>query len=297
MTPGIKYILLATFFFALMNVGVKYLDHIPSHEIVLFRALVTLIMGYILIRKNRLNPWGNNKKYLLLRGLTGTTALVMYFYTLQHMPLASAVTIQFMSPIFTIIISGIFLKERATSVQWLFFLLAFAGVVMVKGFDARVTVPELFIGITAAVFSGLAYNFIRKLKDYDHPLVVVFYFPLVTVPIVGVYTIFHWVTPVGWDWLILIMIGLVVTAAQIFLTKAYHADRASNISIYNYLGIIYAILIGLTFFDETISFLGYAGFALIIIGVGMSNHFRAPVAAQSESVRPLSKSSAQIDKK
>jgi len=258
-----------------MNVGVKYLDHIPSHEIVLFRAAVTLVMGYILIRRAGLNPWGNNKKYLLLRGLTGTTALVMYFYTLQHMPLASAVTIQFLSPIFTIIISSLFLKERATPIQWLFFLIAFAGVVMVKGFDARVTVPELIIGITAAVFSGMAYNFIRKLKDYDHALVVVFYFPLVTVPIVGSYTIFHWVTPIGWDWLILILIGLVVTAAQIYLTKAYQAERASNISIYNYLGTVYAIIIGLTFFDETISLSGYAGFVLIIIGVAMSNHFRA----------------------
>jgi len=283
-TPGIKYILLATFFFALMNVGVKYLNHIPSHEIVLFRALVTLILGYILIRRAGLNPWGNNKKYLLLRGLTGTTALVMYFYTLQHMPLASAVTIQFMSPIFTGIISGIFLKERATASQWLFFLSAFAGVIMVKGFDARVTVPELMIGITAAVFSGLAYNFIRKLKDFDHALVVVFYFPLVTVPIVGSYTIFHWVTPIGWDWLILVLIGLAVTAAQIYLTKAYHADRASNISIYNYLGIAYAILIGLTLFDETISLLGYAGFALIIIGVGISNHFRSKDLSSGESV-------------
>jgi len=273
-TPGVKYILLSSFFFALMNVGVKYLSHIPSHEIVLVRALVTLILGYILIRKNNLKPWGNNKKYLLLRGLTGTAALVMYFYTLQHMPLASAVTIQFMSPIFTIIISGIFLKERATPLQWLFFLVAFGGVVMVKGFDPRVTVPELLIGITAAVFSAMAYNFIRKLKDFDHPLVVVFYFPLVTVPLVGSYSVFHWVAPQAWEWLILILIGLAVTAAQIFMTRAYQSDRASNISIFNYLGTVYAIVIGLTLFDETISLLGYAGFVLIIIGVVLSNHFR-----------------------
>lgn len=275
LTPGIKYIMISTFFFALMNIGVKYLDRIPAHEIVLFRAFITLIIGYVMIKQRGLNPWGNNKKYLLLRGITGTIALVCFFYTVQTMPLASAVTIQYLSPIFTIIISAIFLKESARGIQWLFFIIAFAGVIMVKGFDTRVTIPELSVGITSAIGAALAYNFVRKLKDYDHPLVVVFYFPLVTFPIVGIYTIFHWVTPISYEYIILFLVGLATTVAQIYLTKAFQADRASNIGIFNYLGTIYAIIIGFFIFGETISPLGYAGFALIIIGVVMAQRFRA----------------------
>nr|MBN2276626.1 DMT family transporter [candidate division Zixibacteria bacterium] len=266
--------LLSTIFFAIMNIGVKYLDRIPAHEIVLFRALITLVVGYFMIIGKKLNPWGNNKKYLLLRGLTGTIALICYFYTLQHMPLASAVTIQYLSPLFTIIIAAYFLREPARPIQWLFFILAFAGVIMVKGFDPRVTVWDLVIGIVAALFAGFAYNFVRKLKDFDHPLVVVFYFPLVTVPVVGVYCLFHWVMPVSYEWLILLAIGLATTAAQVYMTMAYQAETASNISIFNYLGTVYAIIIGLSLFDETISALGYAGFVLIIFGVVMSQRFR-----------------------
>lgn len=272
--PGIIYILVATFFFALMNTGVKFLARIPAHEIVLFRAMVTLIVGYLLLKSRRIDPWGNNKKLLILRGLSGTVALVMYFYTLQSMPLASAVTIQYLSPIFTIVIAWIMLGEKTRPVQWIFFLIAFAGVVLVKGYDPRVTVPEMAIGIIAAVFSATAYNFIRKLKDYDHPLVVVFYFPLVTVPIVGSYTVFHWVTPTGTELLLLVLIGLATTVAQIYLTKAYQADRASNISIFNYLGTVFAILIGLFIFDETIDILGMIGFVLIIFGVVMCGRFK-----------------------
>jgi len=274
LSPGVKYIVLATFFFGLMNIGVKYLDNIPAHEIVLFRALITLIIGYIWLKRIKLSPWGNNKKYLLLRGITGTIALISYFYTLQTMPLASAVTIQYLSPIFTIIFSAFLLKEFPRHIQWIFFALAFAGVVMVKGFDTRVSIPELLIGVQAAVFSALAYNFIRVLKDYDHPMVVVFYFPLVTFPVVGVYSIFHWVTPNLTELFILIAIGLATTIAQIFLTKAFHADTASNIGIFNYLGTIYAILIGFFFFGEAISPLAYAGFALIIVGVVLAQKFR-----------------------
>jgi drug/metabolite transporter (DMT)-like permease len=275
LTPGAKYILVATFFFALMFAGVKMLLRIPSHEIVFFRAIVTLVVGYIMIVRAGLNPWGNNKKYLILRGLAGTGALICFFYTLQKMPLASAVTIHHLSPIFTVLISGFILRENARPMQWIFLVLAFGGVVMVKGFDPRITITGLMVGICAAFFSALAYNFVRKLKDYDHPLVVVFYFPLVTVPLVGIYSLTNWIWPDWSELVILLAVGLLTTVAQIYLTKAYQADRASNISIFNYLGIVYALIIGFVFFAETLPPMALVGIGVIIAGVVLSNHFRA----------------------
>jgi drug/metabolite transporter (DMT)-like permease len=274
LTPGVKNILIATAFFALMNVGVKFLDRIPAHEIVFFRALISLVFCYGLLRKRGIYPWGNNKKYLILRGISGTAALLMYFYTLQHMPLASAVTIQYLSPIFTILIAGLFLGEHPSPWQYLFFAVSFGGVLMIKGFDPRVTPVELVIGISAAVLAGFAYNFIRKLKDYDDPLVVVLYFPLVTVPAVGLYTAFHWVQPIGYEWLVLIGIGVATTFAQIYMTRAYQMERAANVSNYNYLGSVYAIFIGLFLFGETISLMAILGIGLIVGGVMMSSRFR-----------------------
>lgn len=273
MTTGVKYILTATVFFALMNVGVKYLTHIPSHEIVFFRALVSLVVCYFMIRRAGLSPWGNKKRLLIMRGLTGTTALVIYFYTVQTMPLATAATLIQLSPIFTIILAGPMLKESPRPIQWLFFLISFGGVLMVKGFDARITPTEVALGVTAAFFAGLAYNYIRKVKDHDHPLVVVFYFPLVTVPLVGPYTLTHWVSPTPIDWLILLAIGIVVTVAQIYMTRAYQLEKAAKISNYTYLGVVLAIAIGWLLFDEMISLLAFGGIALIIFGVAMSSRF------------------------
>lgn len=273
-TQGVKYIILSTIFFALMNVGVKYLHTIPAYEIVFFRALVSLIICYFILLRAKISPWGNNKKNLILRGVFGTAALMMYFYTLQHMPLASAVTIQYLSPIFTIIIAGVMLKEPPRPIQWLFFLISFAGVVMIKGYDPRVSPTDLAIGISAAVLAGFAYNFIRKLKNTDHPLVVVLYFPLVTVPVIGTYTLFNWVTPNGGEWLILIAIGIATTIAQIFMTKAYQLEKAANVSNFNYLGSVYAVLIGYFFFGEFLDILGNAGIVLIISGVLLSSRFR-----------------------
>lgn len=274
MTTGIRYMIAATFFFTLMNIGVKYLTHIPSYEIVFFRAIVSLIIGYVLIRKAKLSPWGNKKGLLILRGLTGTIALLMYFYTVQVMPLATAATLLQLSPIFTIILAGLMVKEPPRPIQWLFFLLSFGGVLMIKGFDARVTPGELAIGITAALFAGLAYNYIRKLKGHDDPLVVVFYFPVVTVPLVGAYTLTHWVQPNLQEWAILILIGVAVTIAQIFMTRAYQMERAANVSNYSYIGVVLSIAVGWVIFDETISLLAFAGICVILFGIIMGSRYR-----------------------
>ncbi|MEZ5357576.1 MAG: DMT family transporter [Candidatus Zixiibacteriota bacterium] len=273
-TPGVRSIMLATLFFAFMNTGVKFIGRIPSHEIVFVRAVVTLIVGYILVRKAGLDPRGNNKPVLLLRGLTGTVAMVLYFYTVQHMPLASAVTIQYLSPIFTVIIAGLLLKEPPRPIQWLFFLISFGGVLMVKGFDPRVSVLDLTLGIFAAVFSAMAYNFIRKLKNSDHHYVIVFYFSLITVPFVGAYCLYDWVTPTLFEWAVMIGIGLAVTIAQIYMTRGYQLEKAANISNYNYLGTLYALIIGYFLFDEMFGIPAFVGIGLIIFGVLMSSRYR-----------------------
>ncbi len=277
MTKGIQYILLATLFFTFMSIGVKYLQTIPSYEIVFFRALVSLIVCYVMVKHQRIHPWGNDKINLLLRGTFGTAGLLMYFYTIQQMPLASAVTIQYLSPIFTIIIAGFMLKEYPRPIQWFFFLLSFSGVIMIKGFDPRILPFDVVIGVSAAICSGFAYNFIRKLKESDHPLVVVLYFPLVTVPIVGTYTMMHWVQPQPIEWLILLTVGIATTFAQIFMTKAYQLERAANVSNFNYLGSVYALVVGYFIFGESIGLLGMVGMVVIFGGVLLSAKFKTKV--------------------
>ena len=101
---------------------------------------------------------------------------------------------------------------------------------------------------------------------------------LVTVPVIGVYTAFNWVMPTGTDWLVLLGIGITVTIAQVYMTKGYQADRAANVSNFNYLGTVYAIAFGYFMFGETLSPLGTVGIALILIGVIMSTRFRQPAS-------------------
>ncbi|WP_162343869.1 DMT family transporter [Cyclobacterium salsum] len=259
--------LLAGFFFALMNVTVKYLPHIPAIEIILFRSVFSFVFSYILLKQQRVPVMGNNKKLLILRGVVGSIGLITFFYTLQNIPLASAVTIQYLGPVFTSILGIFIVRERVLPVQFLYFAVAFSGVLMIEGFDSRIDPVFLGIGITSALFSGLAYNVIRKLKNTEHPLVIVFYFPLVTTPFAGLISYYFWVTPQGWDWGLLLLIGVLTQFAQYFMTMAYQNANLAKVASLNYVGILYALGFGYVLFEETYNLWTYGGMLLVLSGV------------------------------
>src|SRR5690606_20013041 len=144
-------------------------------------------------------------------------------------------------------------------IQFFFFAISFGGVLVIQGVDTRVDMFWATIGIISAVFSGLAYNVIRKLKNTEHPLVIIFYFPLVTLPFALIVSAFGWVNPVGLDWGILLFIGFCTQTAQYFLTIAYQNANVSKIASLTYIGIVYALIFGFFFFEETFNALVYVG--------------------------------------
>ena len=266
--------LFAALFFSLMNVAVKLLPHIPAVEIVFFRSVISLIISFLALRISKINIWGKNHKLLILRGASGAMALILYFKLIQEIPLASATTILFLSPVFATILGIFFVNEQVKPIQWLFFLISFIGIVMVKGFDTRISIIYLLMGFSSSIFSGVAFNCIRKINTSEHPLVIIMYFPLVTLPITGVWSLFNWVTPKGTDWIILIMVGILTQIAQYFMTRSFQNEEISKVASLRYLGIIYALILGYLFFDEDFTLLVYGGMAITILGVVLNIWFK-----------------------
>lgn len=278
-SKGVGYMLLATLLFTCMNVFVKLVDHIPAVEVIFFRSLISLLISFGLLKSQKVSVLGNNRKLLLLRGAAGAVALVLIFITLQNIPLASAVTLQFLTPIFTTLLGIFLVKERVTFWQFIFFGLAFVGVVLVKGFDPRISTYYLILGAGGAFFSGLAYNIIRKLNTSEHPLVIIFYFPMVTVPLSLFWVITDWVQPRGIDWLYLGLIGLLTQVAQFFMTKSYQLEELSKVSSLNFIGIVYALGLGYLVFGETFNTLTYVGMMLVLAGVILNVQYKKRLAA------------------
>ncbi len=275
-SKGILYMLLAIFCFSVMNLIVKLLSDIPAMEIILFRSAISFVICVVGLKMQKVKGLGTNKKVLFLRGLFGGTALFLFFTTIQNIPLASAITLHYLAPICTAIVAWLVLGERLVPLQWLFFLISFIGVTMVKGFDERVDTIYFVMGIASAILSGFAYNCIRKLKTSEHPLMVILYFPLVTLPISALYCIFYeWKMPVGLDWLYLLLIGILTQIAQLYMTKAYQIEEAAKVASVSYTGIVYALGFGFIFFQEVFNIYVFMGIALMLLGVILNVTFKS----------------------
>lgn len=257
----------STLAFALANVFVKKVSHLPVMEIVFFRCLVAAVFCIIGLKRANTSFVGTNHLFLVLRGVFGTAALAFFFLTVQNIPLATAMTVQYLSPIFTAIIAIFFLKEAVKPFQWIFYAIAFCGVLIIGQVDARVSYVFIFLGIFSAFGSGAAYNLVRKLKDSEHPLTIIFYFQVVGI-IAGLISIpFAWETPKGTDWFVLLLIGIFSQLGQVFLTNAFSKEKAASVAIIVYSGLIYGISIGWIFFDEPQTLFSLLGMGLVVIGV------------------------------
>lgn len=265
---AVRYIIFSTFLFGLMNVCIKFLPGIPSYEIVLFRSVVSISISVYMLFSLRIYPFGRgNKLFLIIRGLSGSAALLLFFYTLQNLPLATAVTVQYLAPIFTVMLASVIVNEKMDWRQWIFFLISFCGIIFVRGFDGDIPLFMLFLGILAAALSGISYNAVRRVKTDEPAVVVVFYLPLTTIPIVTPYCVTHWVMPSGYEWLLLIAVGVITQFAQFYMTRAYQMEKASSVANYTYLGILFALLFGYFIFHEQITMTSVFGMVLVVFGV------------------------------
>ncbi len=270
LTPGVRAMFLSTIAFFFANVFVKLVDHIPAMEIVFFRCIVAASFCVYGLRRAGSSLVGSNHTLLLLRGVFGTIALYCFFLTLQQMPLASAQTIQYLSPIFTAVIAIFILKEKVLPAQWFFYAIAFAGVLLIERFDTRISPFYLALGILSAFFSGLAYNLVRSLREREHPLTVVLHFQLVGTAVGFIGLFFEWVTPTGWDWLFLFLIGGFSQLGQMFLTTALQRERIAGVAIINYTGLVYALTFGWILFGESQGIIAIGGMLLVVLGVILS---------------------------
>ena len=169
----------ATIFFMVVKIGVKLLPHIPPMEIVFFRCLISFLITYFLLKRKGHSVLGNNKLLLTGRGVFGTIGLYLYFVILQEIPLATASTLIYLTPLFTSFVGVILLKEKMTAAQWFLLLTAFVGILLIQGYDERVTINYVLLGALGSLCAAFAYSIIRYLKDKEHSLVLMIYFPMI----------------------------------------------------------------------------------------------------------------------
>lgn len=262
---GILLIVSSSFFFALMATSVKFASDYSLAEKAFFRNFVGLIIMTIMMIQQKVSFKPNNLKLLTLRSFLGLSGVYMYFTALGNLDLGIAVTLNKTSPFFVMIFAVIFLKESFTKHKLISLFIAISGVLVIMRPTANFDILYGILGLSSAVVAGGAYTVIRKLKDYDHPLVIIFYFCLYSVIITFPVALYSGIKVKSFtDLGILTLIGLFAVIAQTFMTFAYRHAPASELAIYSYMNIVFSSIIGIILFKESIAPLNFLGIALII---------------------------------
>lgn len=272
---GLRDMALAAFFFSLMSLLVKVAgQRLPSSELVMGRSVVSLALSWIMLRRIGVHPWGKRKGLLIVRGLVGFGGLLCFFYAIPRLPLADVTVIQFTNPVFTALFAALLIRERLTRAVVVSIGLSLAGITLIAQptvlfGEAANTLNLTAVGVAlmGAVFAALAYTTVRKLRETEHPLVVVFYFPLVSIPacLPVLVPVAVWPTPL--EWLMLLGIGILTQVAQIFLTRGLHKEPAGRATSVSYLQILFAALWGFIFFAEVPDLLSVLGGIFVVSGI------------------------------
>lgn len=271
---GVRYMILSALGFALMSASVKYVSvhGIPLFEIVAARALVSLIISYLDVKRKGISVWGNNKRWLFARGAVGTLALMCVYYAVTALPLAEATILQYVHPVFTALLAVLFLKERVQPATLACIVLCLLGVftMVYPSFDASGVgeLPMLSVGIAllGAFGSSIAYVIVRKLSRTEDSSVIIFYFPLVALPVSAMLIGDDFVVPDVALILVLILVGIFTQIGQFGLTKAMQTQTAGNASAYSYVQIVFSALLGVVLFNEVPSIWTLLGGSLIVTG-------------------------------
>lgn len=272
-SPGIRAMAIGAFWFSLMGLGVKVAgQRLPSMQIVVIRSVITLALSFAAVRRAGVRPvLGTQRRLLFLRGFCGSLGLLCFFSSLVHNPLGVANLLQYMNPIFAILLAGLWLGERVGKAEVTSLAVALMGVVLVTrpavlfGESAAALAPiHVLVGLGGALFSGAAYVVVRRIGHSEHPTVVVMYLPLVAVPLSLPLATGQWLAPTAWEWVLLVGTGIATQVAQTYMTRGLRLETAARATTTGYLQIVFAGLWGALLLGERPAGWTLAGAALIV---------------------------------
>lgn len=260
---GIAFKITAIALFSIMAAMIKATaDTVPAGQAVFFRSFFAMFVIFIWLLQRGEMPQGlrvNNAMGHVWRGVIGTTAMAMNFAALGLLPLPEVTAIGFAAPLMTVIFAAMFLGEEVCAFRVTAVGIGLIGVTVVLWprltiFDADQASAMATVGVMlvlgSALFRALAQIHIRKLVQTDQTSAIVFYFSL-TASCLSLLTLpFGWVVPTWEQTALLVTAGLIGGVAQIMLTSCYRFAPASVVAPFDYVAMLFAILIGYVWFSE-----------------------------------------------
>ena len=280
------WMIAASFLFACMGVCVKLAaETYPPSEIVFYRSFISLLMMVPVVRLHGITLVTPHWRFQLWRSAAGFVSLLMYFYAIFLLPLATAATLAYTSPLFLAIYLGLFRKMRLRSGMMMALVIGFAGVALLlrPTFHADQWLGGV-VGLGSGMLSGLAFFNIRELSERGEPEArTVFYFSLFSTVASGLWMLVYEFHPLNLrGGLLLLGVGGFATAAQLAMTRAYTRGNTLVSASLAYSTVIFASLFGMLFWQETLSRDAWLAVVLIIASGLVSTWFSRTNPAEQD---------------
>lgn len=295
------WMLFAAFVFSIMSVCVKMAsDMYTTAEIVMYRGLIGVIFmaALVVLQGGSFRtafPWHH-----LWRGAVGVTALSLWFYAISELPLATGMTLNYMSPIWiAVILFSVGWWRKQTEFEWplsLAIILSFVGVTLLlrPAFHADQWAAAL-VGLASGMVSALAYLQVKKLGQMGEPEYrVVFYFSVTT--LLGglaasvMQSGFSGAATTAWSAhsakgiMLLLLVGVTAVIAQIAMTRAYRLGKTLVTANLQYAGIVFSSIWGVAIWGDMLNWTGWLGIGIIIISGIAATYYNTRAATGKKSV-------------
>jgi drug/metabolite transporter (DMT)-like permease len=262
---GAALLALSALLFALMGVAIREVSgSVNTESVVFFRSLVGVLFFLPLLLLRGIQPLKTARlKSHLWRTGYGLAAMYCFFYAIAHLPLADAMLFTYSAPLFTPLIAWWWLKEPLTRRMLLTTAAGLLGVLLVAKPSAALLDSQTLIGMAASILAAFAFVSIREMSDTEPAFRIVFYFSLFSALIAAIPLTWAWQPLAATELKLLLFIGLLATASQIIMSKAYGLAPPGLIGPVAYLAIIFAGVIAWLRWGETPDLTSAFGAALI----------------------------------
>jgi len=283
---GSLWMLVAALGFAIMGALVKIgAQKFSAAELVFYRSLFGLVSIWLFISLQKLPLATPYLGKHMTRALVGFAALVLFFYAIAYLPLATAITLNYTSPLFLAVLMPFFLHEKPRKILLLALVIGFIGVsLLLKPTIDQDNWFAGLMGLLSGIGAALAYVHVKQLGQVNEPdWRTVFYFTLVSTIGAGLWMLFDSFQRITWqDLLVLCSLGLSATIAQLAMTRAYRTGDTLVVASLAYVTILLASMFGILLWGEHLSFDAWLAIGLIILSGMISIRSAQPAQKDTE---------------
>ncbi len=268
-TKGIMCVIFAAFGFSLMTFFVRISGDLPTMQKAFFRNAFAAVVAFVTLVRSEdgfkvgKGNWGD----IFFRCLFGTSGLIANFFAIDRLGIADANMLNKLSPFFAILVSIPLLKEVPSKLDIIATVIAFIGALFIIRPTTNIAVVPALLGAYGGFGAGTAYVFVRRLgKKKERTPVIVMCFSVFSCLVTLPFLIFDYHHMEFWQLGCLILAGIGASIGQFSITTAYKFAPAKDISVFDYMQVVFAAIWGMLFLDEIpvpMSIVGY----VIIIGV------------------------------